>query len=142
MLLGLGLLALAGCIVDPDPVDDFKKDIEEALELMAAEQAARLAEMDAREAARRAEMEEIKARLTDMPEAEIAEAENDCNDGYSRKRTVLCDALVERRDLVTIAMVKFERLKLARHPLPAIHPKERQNETRQSSCLWDNSLTG
>ena len=122
VLFGLGLLALTGCIVDPDMADDFQKDLGNAVALMKAEQAARQAEMEAREAARRAEMEAqeaarraemegIKARLADMPEAEIAEAENDCNDGYSRKRTVLCDALVERRDLVTIAMVEFERLK-------------------------------
>ena len=111
VLFGLGLLALTGCIVDPDMADDFKKDVGKALEIMEAEQAARQAEMEAREAARRAEMEEIKARLTDMPNAEMAAAENDCTEGYSRKRTALCDALAERQDLVIIALVEFQRHK-------------------------------
>lgn len=122
VLFGLGLLALTGCIVDPDMADDFKKDVGKALEIMEAEQAARQAEMEAREAARRAEMEaqeaarrvemeEMKARLADMPNEEIAAAENDCTGGYSRKRTALCDALVKRQDLVTIAMVEFQRHK-------------------------------
>lgn len=122
VLFGLGLLALTGCIVDPDMADDFKKDVGKALEIMEAEQAARHAEMQAREAARRAEMEaqeaarraemeEIKARLTDMPNAEMAAAENDCTEGYSRKRTALCDALAERQDLVIIALVEFQRHK-------------------------------
>ena len=120
VLFGLGLLALTGCIVDPDLADDFQKDVGKALELMEAEQAARQAEMEAREAARRAEMEaqeaarraemeEIKARFADMSNPEIAAAENDCTSGYSRKRTALCDVLVERRDMVTLAMVEFQR---------------------------------
>ena len=120
VLSGLALLVLTGCIVDPDLADDFQKDVGKALELMEAEQAARAAEMEAREAARRAEMEaqeaarraemeKIKARLAEMSNTDIAAAENDCTSGYSRKRTALCDVLVERRDLVTLAMVEFQR---------------------------------
>ena len=120
VLFGLGVVALTGCIVDPGLSDDFKKDVGKALELMEAEQAARAAEMEAREAARRAEMEaqeaarraemdKIKARLAEMSNTDIAAAENDCSSGYSRKTTALCDVLVERRDLVTIAMVEFQR---------------------------------
>ena len=102
--------------------DDFKKDVGKALAMMEAEQAARHAEMEAREAARRAEMEaqeaarraemeKVKARLADMSNAEMAAAENDCTEGYSRKRTALCDALAERQDLVIIALVEFQRHK-------------------------------
>ena len=122
VLFGLGMLALTGCIVDPDMDDDFKKDLGKAVALIEAEQAARRAEMEAREAARRAEMEaqeaarraemeEIKARLADMSNSEIAAAENVCTEGYNRKRTALCDALSERQDLVVIALVEFQRHK-------------------------------
>ena len=122
VLFGLGLLVLTGCIIDPDMDDDFKKDLGQAVAMIEAEQAARRAEMEAREAARRAEMEaqeaarraemeKIKARLTDMSNAEIAAAENDCTEEYNRKRTALCDALAERQDLVVIALVEFQQRK-------------------------------